>query len=62
MGGSAMKESCLNCAHKDVCLARSIAIFQLFIVTGRDDMVPDAKKNLNIRLSCNHWKACGNTE
>lgn len=56
-----MKESCLNCAHKDGCLMRSMMIFQLFIVTGRDNMVREAKENMNIRPNCNNWKSCGDT-
>lgn len=49
------KESCVNCKHQDVCIMRSITIFELFIVTGREIEVPDAQKLLNIRGSCNHY-------
>jgi len=49
------KESCLNCRHKDVCIMRSITIFELFIVTGREAEVGDAQKSLNIRNTCKHY-------
>lgn len=51
-----MEESCLNCARKAGCLLRSTTIFQLFISTGRYDMVPEAKEHMNIRASCTNWK------
>ena len=62
IGGDGMKESCMNCARRDACLLRSAAIFELFIVTGREDMVPDAKKHLSIRPSCTSWKWNGEQE
>lgn len=57
-----MKESCLNCKHKAGCLRRSTTIFMLFIATGRDDMVPEAQENMNIRPSCDHWAPVEPTE
>lgn len=51
-----MKESCLNCARKDGCLLRSTTIFQLFIATGRYDMVQEAREHMSIRASCTNWK------
>ena len=57
-----MKESCLNCKHKAGCLQRSTTIFMLFIATGRDEMVPEAQKNMNIRASCNRWAPAERTE
>lgn len=50
-----MTTSCLNCIHKDVCLKRSIFIFQTFIVTGRHDEVADAQKGLDIGAGCENW-------
>lgn len=51
-----MKESCLNCKRKYTCLLRGATIFNLFIVTGRDDMVPEAREKMNIRASCTNWE------
>ena len=45
----------MNCKHKNGCLRRNAAIFFLFIATGRDDMVPEARENMNIRSSCDQW-------
>lgn len=50
------KESCQNCRHMKGCIMRDAAIFQLFIVTGRDQGVPEAREKLNIRPSCPNWK------
>lgn len=50
-----MTTSCLNCIHKDVCLKRSLFIFQTFIATGRYDEVADVQKNLDIGVGCENW-------
>lgn len=50
-----MKESCVNCKHRNGCLRRDAAIFFLFIATGRDYMVPEARESMNIRPSCDQW-------
>lgn len=50
-----MKESCQNCKYKTTCLYRSTTIYLLFIATGRDNMVPEVRENMNIRPSCDHW-------
>lgn len=50
-----MTTSCLNCIHKDVCLKRSLLIFQTFIATGRYDEVADAQKGLDIGGGCENW-------
>lgn len=57
-----MKESCQNCRHKATCLYRSTTIYLLFIATGRDNMVPEARENMNIRPSCDHWAPAEPTE
>ena len=57
-----MKESCLNCKHKAGCLQRSTTIFMLFIATGRDEMVPEAQKNMNIRPTYDRWAPAEPTE
>lgn len=41
---------------------RSMTIFQLFIVTGRDSMAREARENMNIRPSCDNWKPRGDTQ
>ena len=51
-----MDRSCLCCAHKDVCVKRSMAVFTLFIQTGRYDEVKEAQKNLNIGVDCENWR------
>lgn len=38
-----MERKCQNCRHVDVCLKRSLAIFNMFIVTGRYNEVENAK-------------------
>lgn len=53
-------ENCLNCTHRDVCLMRSMAIFQMFIVTGRYDEVRTAQETLNIRPTCANWREDNN--
>ena len=50
-----MEESCQNCKHKTTCLYRSTTIYLLFIATGRDNMAPEARENMNIRPTCDHW-------
>ena len=50
-----MDESCQNCKYKTTCLYRSTTIYLLFIATGRDNMVPEAREKMNIRPSCDHW-------
>ena len=60
--GEPMKEACVNCKHKNGCLRRDAAIFFLFIATGRDYMVPEARESMNIRPSCDHWAPVEPTE
>ena len=43
-----MERMCQNCRHVDVCLKRSLAIFNMFIVTGRYGEVESAKKTLDV--------------
>lgn len=50
------KETCQNCALREGCIRRDLTIFQLFIATGRDDEVPEAKEKVNIRPGCPNWK------
>ena len=54
-GGELVDESCQNCKYKTTCLYRSTTIYLLFIATGRDNMVPEARENMNIRPTCDHW-------
>lgn len=51
-----MQKNCLNCVHKDVCIERSMALFMLFIQTGRYNEVSSAKENLVVREYCENWK------
>lgn len=39
-----MERKCQNCRHVDVCLKRSLAIFNMFIVTGRYNEVERQEK------------------
>lgn len=50
-------KSCLNCANKDRCLARSTTIFLLYIQPGRHDEVKNAQENMDISADCNNWEA-----
>ena len=45
-----MERKCQNCRHVDVCLKRSLAIFNMFIVTGR-------YKSLDVSAGCEHYDA-----
>ena len=49
------KESCLTCARKDGCIRRSTTIYLLFVATGRDKDVPEARETLNIRKDCENY-------
>lgn len=52
-----MKQNCLNCACRDVCLRRSAEIFLLYIRTGRYDEVEEAKKHYTLCSGdCEHWR------
>ena len=50
-------KSCLTCEHRDVCLQRGLALFMLFIQTGRYEEVESAKESLDISAQCDHYKA-----
>lgn len=50
------EETCQNCALREGCIRRDLAIFQLFIATGRDDEVPEPQEKVNIRPGCPDWK------
>ena len=52
-----MERKCQNCRHVDVCLKRSLAIFNMFIVTGRYNEVENAKKSLDVSVGCEHYDA-----
>lgn len=52
-----MGRMCQNCRHVDVCLKRSLAIFNMFIVTGRYGEVESAKKTLDVSAGCEHYDA-----
>ena len=52
-----MERKCQNCRHVDVCLKRSLAIFNMFIVTGRYNEVENAKKSLDVSVGCEHYEA-----
>ena len=45
-----MERKCQNCRCVDVCLKRSLAIFNMFIVTGRYNEVENAKKSLDVSV------------
>lgn len=49
-------KSCLNCANKDRCLARSTTIFLLYIQPGRHEEVKNAQENMDISANCNNWE------
>lgn len=49
-------KSCLNCVHREVCLQRGLAIFMLFIQTGRYEEAEYAKADLDISGECNHYE------
>lgn len=51
-----MQKNCLTCVHKDVCIERSMALFMLFIQTGRCNEVSSTKENLVVRENCENWK------
>ena len=51
-----LNKSCLTCEHREVCLQRGLAIFMLFIQTGRYDDVEYAKAALDISWQCNHYE------
>ncbi len=52
-----MKETCQNCKHKKGCLLREVTIFNLFVATGRGDMVQEAREKMNIRPNCgDQWE------
>lgn len=55
MNSEQLKKSCLTCSHKDVCLQRGLAVFMLYIETGRYDEVDDAKANLDISGQCSYY-------
>lgn len=57
-----MEKSCLACLHKAVCLKRSLALFELFIVTGRYGEVEDAKANLDVSVDCKNFEPRGDTD
>ena len=50
------EKSCLTCEHRDVCLQRGLALFMLFIQTGRYDEVEQAKENLDVSAQCDHYE------
>ena len=50
------EKSCLNCLHKSVCLIRGMALFQLYIQTGRYDEAASARDRLNICTDCASWE------
>ena len=51
-----MSKSSMTCIHKDVCLKRSMFVFQYYIVTGRYDEIENAQKTLDIGVNCENWK------
>ena len=57
MNSEQVKKSCLTCRHKDVCLQRGLAIFMLYIETGRHEEVEKAKDNLDISGQCSNYDA-----
>ena len=52
-----MERKCQYCRHVDVCLKRSLAIFNMFIVTGRYNAVENAKQSLDVSVGCEHYDA-----
>lgn len=50
------QKSCLTCSHKAVCLKRSMAIFMLYIQTGRYDEVKDAQEHFDVSSDCQNWE------
>lgn len=52
-----MEKSCLNCLHKDVCLQRSLVLFELFVTSGRYNEVEDAKVKLDVSGDCVNFAA-----
>lgn len=54
-----MSKSCMNCAHKDVCLKRGMFLFQYYIVTGRYGEIEAAKENLDIGVDCKDYLSKG---
>lgn len=50
-----MSKSCLTCAHKNVCLKRSMFVFQYYIVAGRYDEVKSAQEGADIGVGCDDW-------
>lgn len=51
-----MSKSCLSCTHKDVCLARTMFIFNYFIVPERYNEVAIAKETVDIGVDCKNWQ------
>lgn len=49
-------KSCLTCEHREVCLQRGLAIFLLFIQTGRYEEAEYAKADLDISGECSHYE------
>ena len=49
------EKCCQTCAHQHVCLKRGLAIFMLFIQTGRYDEAQTARDTLNIGATCTDW-------
>lgn len=49
-------KSCLTCEHRDVCLQRGLALFLLFIQTGRYEEAEYAKAGMDISAQCDHYK------
>ena len=52
-----MEKNCCNCSVKDTCLKRTLAIFMLYIQTGRmAELTPEVKEKFCITEECKNWK------
>lgn len=52
-----MKHCCKNCIKKHTCLMRSMAMFLLFVQTGRANELTDAvMDNFSFCTDCEDWK------
>lgn len=50
-----MEKSCLNCRHQYVCIQRTMAIFLMYIQTGRYAELEDGQKKLDISADCSNY-------
>lgn len=58
-----MKHSCKNCDSKHTCPNRSMALFLLFVQTGRaDELTNEVMENFSFCTDCESWKPIRNDE